>query len=358
VFPILYIILALSPFFHYSFVCTWARALFAKWEVAMSGFLRLLVLSLLVSTSSITLWAQNFIKGTVRFDNGQPATYVVVRLRSERIVYVDETKTDDMGKFTFDGLVPSTYHLSIEGQGFKPYSSDLDITVSKMAIEQITLRLDKDPNAKEGASAGSVNARIAQIPPKAHKEFDAGQKSMQAQDAAGSLAHFQKAIDLYPQYAEAYQLLGVMHMQSGKFADAEPELQKATDIEPNLSTAYFALGVCRNVMAKYPEAETALLKGLELDPQSADGHYQLGNTYWALGRWQDAEQQAQKAVTLKPDMAGVHVLEGDIALRKHDLPGALKEYKEGVRLDPKGPMAAPTQQMISKIEQASQAHPQ
>jgi tetratricopeptide (TPR) repeat protein len=324
----------------------------------MTCFLRLLVLAFLVSISSISLWAQNFVKGTVRLENGQPAAHVVVRLRSEKIVYTNDEKTDDTGKFSFDGLVPSTYHLSIEGQGFQPYSSDIDISMSKMDIEQITLRFAKDSNAKEGAPNGSVNARIAQIPSKARKEFDAGQKSMQAQDVAGSMQHFQKAIELYPQYAEAYQLLGVMHLQGGKFADAEPELQKATDIEPNLSTAYFALGICRNYMAKYPEAEAALLKGLELDPQSADGHYELGKTYWALGRYKDSEPHAQKAVALKPELAGAHVLEGDLALQKHDAQGALKEYKEAVRLDPKGPMAAPTQQMISKIEQATQPHPQ
>ncbi len=325
----------------------------------MSRMLRLFVLLSLVSSSATALWAQNFIKGTVRLENGEPAKYVVVRLRCERIVYIDERKTDDTGKFTFDGLVPSTYHLSIEGQGFRPYYSDLDITVSKMAIEQITLRPAKDAKAgAEVASTGTVSARVAQIPPKARKEFEAGQKLMQTADGVPiAIQHFQKATELYPQYAEAYQLLGVMYLQSGKLAEAEPQLQKATEIEPNLLTAYVALGICRNYMAKYPEAEAALLKAIELDPQSADAHYELAKTYWNLQRWQDSETHAQKAIALKPDLAGAHVLEGDLALHKHDMPGALKEYKEGVRLDPKGPMAAPTQQMISKIEQATQQHP-
>jgi Flp pilus assembly protein TadD len=325
----------------------------------MVRFLRLLALTTLIATVPVAAWAQNFIRGTVRFENGEPAAHVIVRLRSEKAGFMDDTKTDDMGKFSFDGLNLSTYHLTIEGQGFRPYSSDLDITMSKMAIEQITLRLIKDPNAKEGAPSGSVNARTAQIPPKARKEFEAGQKSMQTTDGLPlAVQHFQKAIELYPQYAEAYQLLGVMQLQTGKFAEAEPALQKATEIEPNLSTAYFALGICRNYMAKYSEAETVLLKGLELDPQSADGHYELAKTYWALGRYKDSEPHAQKAVALKPDLAGAHVLEGDIALQKHDAQAALKEYKEAVRLDPKGPMAAPTQQMIGKIEQATQQHPQ
>ncbi len=318
----------------------------------MSRILGLLVLALLVS-SSVALWAQNFIKGQVRYENGQPADHVVVRLRSERIVFTDERTTDDMGKFTFDGLVPSTYHLTIEGQGFRPYSSDLDISVSKMAIEQITLRLDEGPDAKAvpgQGPGGSLNARIAQIPPKARKEFDAGKQRMQAQDAVGSVQHFQKAIELYPQYAEAYQLLGVVHVEGAKFGEAEPELQKATEIEPNMSTAYFALGVCRNLMAKYAEAETALLRGLELDPESADGHHELAKAYWALGRWQDAEPHAQKAVALKPDLAPAHVLLGNIALRKRDPQGALKEFQEYLRLEPKGPMAEQVRTIVAKIE--------
>ena len=323
----------------------------------MPRILRLLVLALLI-VNSLAAWA-GFIRGQVRIENGQPPDHIVVRLRSDVIAFQTETQTDPQGKFEFDGLALTTYHLTIEGQGFRPYSSNIDISTSKMAYEQITLKLDKEPEAKpvppEGP-AGAVNARIAQIPPAARKEFEAGKRRMDAHDLAGSVPHFQKAIALYPQYAEAYQLLGVVHLESGKLQEAEPELQKATEIEPNLSTAHFALGVCRNLMAKYAEAETALLRGLELDPEAADGHYELAKTYWVLGRAQDAETHAAKAVSLRPGLAGAHILLGDIDLQKRDAQGALKEYKEALRLDPKGPMAAATQKMVDQIEQAAQ-HP-
>jgi tetratricopeptide (TPR) repeat protein len=324
----------------------------------MSRILRQFGLALVVC-SSVTAWA-GFIRGQVKYENGQPADHVVIRLRSDVIAFQTEMQTDPQGKFNFDGLPLSTFHLTIEGQGFRPYASQIDISMSKMAYEQITLKLDKEPEAKpvppEGP-AGSLNARIAQIPPAARKEFEAGKRRMDAHDAAGSVQHFQKAIALYPQYAEAYQLLGVVHLEGGKLQEAEPELQKSTEIEPNLSTAHFALGVCRNLMAKYAEAETALLRGLELDPEAADGHYELAKTYWMLGRVQAAEPQAEKAVSLRPGLAGAHILLGDIDLHKRDAQGALKEYKEALRLDPRGPMAAPTQQMVDKIEQAAQ-HPQ
>jgi len=313
----------------------------------------------LVVCNSVAAWA-GFIRGQVKYENGQPADRVVIRLRSDVIAFQTEMQTDPQGKFDFDGLPLSTFHLTIEGQGFRPYSSNIDISTSKMAYEQITLKLDKEPEAKavppEGPK-GSLNVRIAQIPPAARKEFEAGKKRMDAHDNPGSVQHFQKAIALYPQYAEAYQLLGVVHLESGKFQEAEPELQKATEIEPNLSTAHFALGVCRNLLAKYPEAETALLRGLELDTEAPDGHYELAKTYWVLGRVQDAETHAEKAVSLQPGLAGAHILLGDIDMNKRDAQGALKEYKEALRLDPKGPMAAATQQMVNKIEQAA-PHPQ
>jgi hypothetical protein len=116
------------------------------------------VLLLLVSVPS---WAA-FIRGVVRLPDGRFADHIVVRLRSDKIAYQDETFTDPRGKFDFDGLTPSTYHLTIEGQGFQRYEAVIDITVSKMDYEEITLKAAKGTDAKgvppEGSSA-TVNAR-------------------------------------------------------------------------------------------------------------------------------------------------------------------------------------------------------
>ena len=318
----------------------------------MAHTVRSLSLCLLVAALACPCWA-GFIRGQIRYENQRPADHVIVRLRSDMVAYQTETSTDIQGKFDFDGLPLTTFHLTIEGQGFVPYSSVIDISMSKMAYELITLRLDKDPDAKavppEGPT-GSLNARIAQIPPEAHREFDLGKACMQANDVPGSLEHFQKAIDLYPNYAEAYQLMGVVNLGVGKFPDAELQLAKATEIEPKLSTAFFALGICRNQMAKYAEAETALAKGLELDPDSADGHYHIAEAYWNLGRFDDSEPHARKALSLRPEIAPAHVLMGNSLLRKHDAPGALKEFQEYLRMAPKGEFAAGTRAAVERLE--------
>jgi hypothetical protein len=57
-----------------------------------------------------------------------------------------------------------------------------------------------------------------------------------------------------------------------------------------------------------------------------------------------------KAIQLRPASAGEHLLRGNVLLRKRDATGALKEFQDVLRLDPKGPMAAPTTEMINRIE--------
>ena len=110
----------------------------------MLKILRRFALLLLLLASSLSAWA-GFVRGQVKFENGQYADHVVVKIRSDMIAYQNEMQTDSQGKFNFDGLPLSTFYLIIEGQGFLRYESRVDISMSKMAYEQITLRLEKNP---------------------------------------------------------------------------------------------------------------------------------------------------------------------------------------------------------------------
>jgi len=293
-----------------------------------------------------------FIRGQIRYEDGKLADHIVVRLRSDAVSFQTEMTSDPQGKFDFEGLGPSTYHLTIEGQGVRPYESVLDLSMSGMAYEQITLKYAKDRT--DGAvppegPGGSLSADS--VPLAARKEYDEGQKAINdKKDADTATKHFRKAIQLYSKYSEAYLALGLLYMDLGKFDDAQPALQAANDLTPTAPGGYFALGTMYNAQKKYDDAEKALTHGLELKADVPDGQYELAKTYWATGKWQDAEPHAQKAVALAPSMAPPHVLLGNIALRKQDPLGAVKEFQEYLRLDPKGPMAAGVSQMIQKIE--------
>lgn len=315
----------------------------------MLSRLRLVILVGLVATT-VPSWA-GFVRGTVRFADGRPADHIIVRLRSEKIDFDTQVQTDIQGKFDFDGVPLSIYHLIIEGQGFRRFEAVIDISMSKMAYENITLQPDKNqprPVPPEGPGA-SLSAES--IPAAARKEYDEGQKALnEKKDADAGIKHFRKAIQLYGKYSEAYLALGLLYMDLGKLDDALPALRAANEITPTAPGGYFALGTIYNAQKKYEDAEKALTQGLQLNADVPGGQYELAKTYWATGKWQEAEPHAQKAVALDPNLAPPHVLLGNIALRKQDPLGAVKEFQEYLRLDPKGPMAAGVSQMIQKIE--------
>jgi tetratricopeptide (TPR) repeat protein len=312
-------------------------------------------LVLVVILSSVTAWA-GFIRGQVTFDNGQRAARVVIRLRSDAIAYQTETQTDPEGKFDFDGLPLTTYHLTIEGQGFHTYTTFIDISLSRMAYEMITLRLNKKAEAKplppEGPGA-ALDARLAEVPPAALKEYQQGEKLVhEKKDLKQGIRHLLQAIRLYDKFQEAYLLLGLAYLDEKKFSDSESALRKATELDPHAAGAYLGLGVVFNEGKEYAEAEKALTRGLALKPDDARGQFEIARTYWATGRWQQAQEHAQKAVALMPQFAPAYVILGNAALRDHDNAAALDQYKMYLKLDPKGPMAEPTREMIGRIQAA------
>src|ERR1700687_2466180 len=99
------------------------------------------------------------------------------------------------------------------------------------ALELMTLRAMPGTTipGSEPPHSSMIDARVAAIPAEAKKEFDAGQKAVNGNNFAGAIPHLQKAITLYPRYAEAYQLLGVAQLQTDQGPQAESSLVKRSE---------------------------------------------------------------------------------------------------------------------------------
>jgi Flp pilus assembly protein TadD len=301
-------------------------------------------------------WAGS-IRGQVFLPNGEPADHVEVRLNCVEVefAYQSEQTSDSEGKFVFDGLQPAAYHLTVQLHGYQPFDRVVDIRLSRIATERVTLQPEHSsapkPVPPEGAGA-TVNARDERIPSDARKEFEAAQKSLtEKHDAEGGIKHLRKAIQVYSDYSQAYLLLGLTYLELGRLEDARVALDKANELNPDAPGGYFGLGTLFNQQKKYEDAEKVLNHGLQLKPDVADGQFQLARALWAQGRWQEAEPHAHKAVDLAPQVAPPHILLGNIALRNRDTTTARMEFSEYLHLDPNGPMAAGAAQVLKKLDE-------
>lgn len=279
---------------------------------------------------------------------------MLVVLESEQGGFVGQVQTDSQGKFLFSQVEQEAYTIKVRHPGYREAVQRVDLSMGPTAYLMIELQplpgSEPPPVPPEGPA--SIVA-IEPIPAEARKEFEKGSKLVTEQrDFKAGVASLQKAIQLYPSYAQAHILLGTAYMDQRNWKEAESALTKAIQLNNKLAGAYLAMGACLNQQGNFAAAEKALVRGLELEPSAAEGHYELGRAYWALGRWPDAEPHARKAAELAPDLAPVHVLLGNIMLRKRDARSALEEFKEYLRREPKGPLAPPTREIVTKIEKA------
>jgi len=71
--------------------------------------------------------------------------------------------------------------------------------------------------------------RELKIPGKARNEFQKGLDHLHKKDPAGSLSHFTKAFQAFPDYYEAYYHKGVAKMRLGQNDEAMQAFQMAID---------------------------------------------------------------------------------------------------------------------------------
>jgi tetratricopeptide (TPR) repeat protein len=102
-----------------------------------------------------------------------------------------------------------------------------------------------------------------------------------------------KALDLF---SKAYQA-----QKAKNLSKAEELYRKAIELNPNYAFAYNNLGVLLNELKRYDEAEVAYRKVIELDSNVAGAYYNLSNMLRALNRDAEALTFAMKANELAPD---------------------------------------------------------
>ena len=128
---------------------------------------------------------------------------------------------------------------------------------------------------------------------------------------------------------------GLLLKDIGKLKKAEICQRRAIEIKPNFAEAYSNLAAILNNTGKLSEAVLLLKKAIKLKPDFAEAHYNLGNVLLNLSRLEEAEFSTRKAIKLNPNFADSYSTLGNIL---NDL-GKLKEaeicYSYAIKLNPR-----------------------
>src|SRR5437016_3196717 len=233
-----------------------------------SGFLAILFVNMTVivwapmaeAQAPSSEHADGMISGTVLLkSNNQPVSQVAVKLKSHAAGIFRSILTDFEGHFEGRSLPPSTYEIMVDEAGYEPAetSTQLDGSSSNLVLYLKSSNLGQTERMRY-----AVSARELKIPGKARGEYAKGLGSLAKKDLTGSLKHFTKAAQAFPDYYEAYYHMGVVETTLGEFAEAMQAFQRAIDLSAGrYARAEFGLGYLLYREGKPEEAVTTIRRG-------------------------------------------------------------------------------------------------
>ena len=105
----------------------------------------------------------------------------------------------------------------------------------------------------------------------------------------------------YPTSLVLWNLMGASATQTGQLDQAVLAFQNAINIKPDYADAYNNMGITLKEQGKLEEAIEAYNKAISINPDYADAYYNMGNVLQEQGKPEKAVEAYNKAISIKPD---------------------------------------------------------
>ena len=134
----------------------------------------------------------------------------------------------------------------------------------------------------------------------AHEYYLMGNECItKAHDANAAIRCFDKALNLNPNYVEAWVRKGVTLLDIGEDYDAQVCLNKAVKLSPKSFKARYNRGKCLLKLKYYDEAILDFQQAISIKPKHAASHEYLAEGFRAIGEDESAQQHQDIADALR-----------------------------------------------------------
>lgn len=157
------------------------------------------------------------------------------------------------------------------------------------AIASYETALALNPNlAGVYSNLAKVFREQGQLAKVAEQEFKLGNLLAQQGQGDRAINSYRQAVELKPDFAQAYLNLGILLRQQGQLDEAIGCYREAIASNPNLAEAYFSLGNALLEREKWEEAIAAYLESLAIKPDLEGAYQSLGYALAKKGYLEDA----------------------------------------------------------------------
>ena len=288
-----------------------------------------------------------------------PATHASVWLHGATAPFEDSTLADQDGHFRFRDVLAGTYTLGAFVPGRGEVRRTIEVGPSQADTRkriELTVELrDGDFESRDSLRRGAmVSVKELAIPESAHREYDEAEKRLARRDVEGAVSHFERAVDLAPQFSEAWNHLGTIAYQARDFTRAESCFRKALDADPAAFQPLVNLGGVSINLRKFHEALQYNLYAALTRPNDALANSQLGMSYFYLGELDLAWKYLAAAKRIDPaHFSRPQLILAEIALRRQDRAAAAGELAEFLQYHPDSPEAGQIKEKLAQVRAQS-----
>jgi tetratricopeptide (TPR) repeat protein len=247
----------------------------------------------------------NSISGHVSDDRRVPIPDLQVELLNDVDSVIQRTKTDSSGLFMFKRLTEGTFQVRVQTYGTSYIGQTKRVQLERTrAFEQMDFVLVSKKTLSTTATPRAVF--VQEVPEQARKQFERGAALLEKPDQRKEgLETLKKAIEIFPLYFAALELLGTEYVKQQEYEPAIPVLVKAVEVNRRAYPSLYALSVAQYNLKQLPQAVESMRRGIALDQGSVNGNLWLGMLLRQTSKLDEAEtylKQADKlAASKSPD---------------------------------------------------------
>jgi tetratricopeptide (TPR) repeat protein len=261
-------------------------------------------------------------------ENNRPVRGVMVQLLSSFGYVIFQTFTNDQGFADLSSVTEGRYRVRASGEEIEEAAGQEFLIREGQGYYDVMLSVRRRPGRSSPSASGNmVDVTDLNVPPKAREECDKGTEALNRNELQKARDHFDRAIRAYPEYAKAYNNLGIAWLREGHTEEGNAALRKAISLNPHLTDAYRNLARLTFSQGNLPETEDLIRQSLKDDPNDVEGLALLSKVQLTRGEMDEAIANAKK-VHAQPHerYAFVHFIAASALKAKGKDQEAIQEY--------------------------------
>ncbi len=185
------------------------------------------------------------------------------------------------------------------------------------------------------AALDDFNRAIQLVPEGATAYNNRGTVLLEVGATTEAIRDFDRALLLAPNYAAAFTNRAAAHVKTGNHRAALSDYSRAIGLLQTDGAAFAGRGRVHLAQGRPHAALRDLGRALAVAPRFAPALRARAEAYLALERYKDAIDDLGRVLDIDRDNVEVVLLRGYAAIAARDIPAALRDFRHAVTLDPK-----------------------